>query len=192
MVRKSADLFSFSAAPQLVRINNMFGRSKFSSASYLRNFIFGVEDSLVSTVGLLSGVAITGAETRAIFVTGIILIFVEAFSMAAGSFLSEHSAEEFAQKTEMPFRGSFFLGSVMFVSYFFAGFVPLLPYVFFSINFAFWYSIGFSLLALLLLGVFSAKISKINFIKGGARMLVIGGIAIAVGILVGRVATGLY
>lgn len=28
-------------------------------ASYVRNFIFGVEDSLVSTGGLLSGIAIT-------------------------------------------------------------------------------------------------------------------------------------
>ncbi|OHB23046.1 MAG: hypothetical protein A2939_05680 [Parcubacteria group bacterium RIFCSPLOWO2_01_FULL_48_18] len=169
----------------------MFSAHNFSSASYLRNFIFGVEDSLVSTVGLLSGVAITGAEARTVFATGIILIFVEAFSMAVGSFLSEHSAEEFMQKNETPLRQSLFLGGVMFVSYFVAGFVPLLPYVFFPLNSAFWYSIGFSLLALFLLGVFSARLSKINFVKGGARMLIIGGIAIAVGVLVGRIATNL-
>lgn len=168
----------------------MFVGSNFLSASYLRNFIFGVEDSLVSTVGLLSGVAIAGAEARAIFVTGIILIFVEAFSMAAGSFLAEHSAEEFVQKTETPLRQPLFLGSVMFISYFVAGFVPLLPYVFFALNLAFWYSIGFSLSALFLLGVFSARVSGISFIKDGARMLIIGGIAIAVGVLVGRVAGG--
>lgn len=32
-------------------------------ATYFRNFIFGVEDSLVSTVGLLSGVAIAVGVT---------------------------------------------------------------------------------------------------------------------------------
>lgn len=169
----------------------MFRKSNFSSASYLRNFIFGVEDSLVSTVGLLSGVVISGAEARAVFATGIILIFVEAFSMAVGSFLSEHSAEEFIQKTETPLRQSLFLGGVMFVSYFFAGFIPLLPYIFFPLNSAFWYSIGLSLLALFLLGVFSARLSSVSFVKGGSRMLIIGGIAIAVGVLVGRVAASL-
>lgn len=30
----------------------------FSSVSYFRNFVFGVEDSLVSTVGLLSDIAV--------------------------------------------------------------------------------------------------------------------------------------
>ena len=95
------------------------------------------------------------------------------------------------QKTETPLRQSLFLGGVMFVSYFVAGFIPLLPYIFFPLNSAFWYSIGFSLLALFLLGVFSARLSKINFVKGGARMLIIGGIAIAVGVLVGRIATNL-
>ena len=169
----------------------MFSTHNFSSASYLRNFIFGVEDSLVSTVGLLSGVAITGADARAIFITGVILIFVEAFSMAVGSFLSEHSAEEFMLKAETPFRQPLFLGGVMFVSYFVSGFVPLLPYVFFPLNSAFWYSIGLSLLALFLLGVVSARLSNISFVRGGARMLTVGGIAIAVGVLVGRIVAGL-
>ena len=52
---------------------------------YFRNFIFGVEDSLVSTVGLLSGVAIAGVPSRTILLTGVVLILVEAFSMAAGA-----------------------------------------------------------------------------------------------------------
>ena len=68
--------------------------NKLSSVSYFRNFIFGVEDSLVSTVGLLSGIAIADVPGHTIFLTGVVLIFVEAFSMAAGTFLSEYSAEE--------------------------------------------------------------------------------------------------
>ena len=64
-----------------------------SRVSYLRNFVFGVEDSLVSTVGLLSGIAIAGMNRESIFATGVVLIFVEAVSMAAGSFLAETSAE---------------------------------------------------------------------------------------------------
>lgn len=40
------------------------------SVSYFRNFIFGVEDSLVSTVGLLSGVAIAGVAQRSLLAVG--------------------------------------------------------------------------------------------------------------------------
>ena len=60
---------------------------------YMRNLIFGAEDSLVSTVGLLSGIAIGGVPKSAIILTGIVLIFVEAFSMGVGSYLSEYSVE---------------------------------------------------------------------------------------------------
>jgi VIT1/CCC1 family predicted Fe2+/Mn2+ transporter len=66
-----------------------------SSISYFRNFIFGVEDGLVSTVGLISGIAVADVPKETIFVTGIILILVEAVSMAAASFLSENSANEY-------------------------------------------------------------------------------------------------
>lgn len=169
----------------------MFTEPNSTSASYLRNFIFGVEDSLVSTVGLLSGVAITGMEPRPLIITGSILIFVEAFSMAVGSFLSEHSADGYLGQTEAPFRGPLVNSGIMFVSYMVSGFIPLFPYILLSPAVAFSASIVFSLLALFLLGVISAKLSRIGFLKSGFRMLVIGGIAIGIGVLVGRIAGGL-
>lgn len=165
----------------------MFTEPNSTSASYLRNFIFGVEDSLVSTVGLLSGVAIAGTEPRPLIITGTILIFVEAFSMAVGSFLSEHSAEGYLQQAEAPFRHPLINGGIMFVSYMVSGFIPLFPYLVWSPAVALSASIGFSLVALFLLGVISAKLSKIGFLKSGLRMLFIGGIAIGIGVLVGRV-----
>ncbi len=62
--------------------------------TYLRNFIFGVEDSLVSTVGLLAGVAAAEISAQAILTTGLVLIVVEGFSMGIGSFLTEETTEE--------------------------------------------------------------------------------------------------
>ena len=53
---------------------------KWVKALYIRNFVFGVEDSLASTVGLLSGIATAGVNASTIVVTGAVLIFVEAFS----------------------------------------------------------------------------------------------------------------
>lgn len=156
------------------------------SPSYLRNFIFGVEDSLVSTVGLLSGIALTSISVKIILLTGTVLIFVEAFSMAAGSFLSEHSAEEYLEQKEMPLGVSLTSGSIMFFSYFISGFIPLFPYIVFPVAAAFWVSILLSLSALFLLGILGARVSRTGSVRGGFQMSVIGGVAIVIGVLVGR------
>lgn len=154
---------------------------------YFRSFIFGVEDSLVSTVGLLSGIAIADAPRKMIFLTGAVLIFVEAFSMAVGSFLSEYSAEGYAHRAEVPPGKSIVAGTVMFFSYFLSGFVPLFPYIILPMPLSFLLSILFSLAALFLLGCASARISRLNVLKGALRMFVIGGMAIAIGLVVGKV-----
>ncbi len=155
-------------------------------ATFLRNFVFGVEDSLVSTVGLVSGVAIAGASKSAIFLTGMVLIFVEAFSMGVGSFLSEESSQDYMREGTPTARFSFSAAVIMFISYFLSGFVPLLPYIIApSTKQAFPYSILASLLALFVLGLWGAHLSKLPQMRGGLRMMIIGGIAIALGVTVG-------
>ncbi len=154
-------------------------------AAYFRNFVFGVGDSLVSTVGLLSGVAATGSDSRTVLVTGIILIFVEAFSMAIGSFLSENSAEEFAEKKEEPLLASAPDALVMFFSYFVSGFIPLFPYIFLQAGSALPLSVGASILALCFLGFVSARFSRTSIVKDVLKMALLGGVAIAIGVAVG-------
>jgi VIT1/CCC1 family predicted Fe2+/Mn2+ transporter len=154
-------------------------------ASYLRNFVFGVEDSLVSTVGLVSGIAIVETPVRTIILTGTVLIFVEAFSMATGSVLSEQSAEEYVTHARASYRRPIVDGIIMFFSYFVTGFIPLLPHIFFSAQYAFWASIIISLIVLAAGGALSATVSKTNIIRNSLRMLIIGSIAIVMGVVVG-------
>lgn len=156
-------------------------------AAYFRNFIFGVEDSLVSTVGLLSGIAMAGVERNTIFLTGLILILVEAFSMGAGSFLSESSTEDYIEKREVPAGKSIPAGMVMFFSYLIAGFIPLLPYLIFKTSTAVIFSITLSLIFLFILGLVGAEISKTRRLKSALRMAIIGGLAIAAGSLLGKI-----
>lgn len=156
----------------------------YGAAKNLRNFIFGVEDSLVSTVGLLSGIAVGGIIRSEIILTGVILIFVEAFSMGVGSLLSEHSSEEYLHGRDIPIRMSVKGGFIMFISYFLAGFIPLSPYFFLEIDLALKISILFSLIALFVLGGINAKISKLGLLRHGLEMLIIGGIAVGIGVIV--------
>lgn len=160
--------------------------SRQRKAMYIRNFVFGGEDSLVSTVGLLSGVAAAGIAKADIILTGIVLIFVEALSMAVGSFLSENSAEEYLEKTELPLRQSITAGTIMFASYFVLGFLPLAPYLFLPVKLAFGASIIAALLALGILGWASGREFKVVAWRSGLKMLILGGAAIGIGVLVGR------
>lgn len=159
--------------------------SRIDLAARFRNLVFGVEDSLVSTVGLLSGVAIAGVERHTIFLTGVVLIFVEAFSMAAGSFLSESSAEEYLRRGKPRPSTSLVGGVIMFFSYFISGFVPLSPYIFFETSVAFPASIACSLVALFFLGVWGGRVTRVSVWKSALRMFLVGGLAILVGIAAG-------
>lgn len=156
-----------------------------AKAAYLRNFVFGVEDSLVSTVGLISGVAAAGVDRSIVAVTGLVLIFVEAFSMALGSFLADTSALEYTTHATKSRRRTFISAGIMFSSYFISGFIPLSPYLIIH-DAPFWWAIALSLAALLTLGFVSAKISHVPTWRSGLRMLLVGGIAITVGVGVGK------
>ena len=152
---------------------------------YVRNFIFGAEDSLVSTVGLLAGVASAGIQRKEIIISGVVLIFVEAFSMSVGSFLSERTTEESLIDNQEKLGNSLIASVIMFCSYFVSGLIPLFPYLIQSNLNAFWQSIIASLVALFILGFLSAKILKTKIFKNALRMLLIGGMAIALGVIVG-------
>jgi VIT1/CCC1 family predicted Fe2+/Mn2+ transporter len=160
-------------------------------ALYARSFIFGVEDSLFSTTGLLAGIAAAGVPRAEIFLTGIILIFVEAFSMAVGSFLSEQSSEEYLARKEVKSAKSLHAGTLMFIAYMGAGVIPLAPYLLLEMPSAFVSSIILSLIALFALGIASAQYLHIKILKSALRMLVIGGGTVLIGILVGQLVNNL-
>ena len=155
-----------------------------NTALYFRNFVFGVEDSLVSTLGLLSGVAMANTPKETIVLSGIVLIFVKAFSMGIGSFLSEDATDELVEKKGFQI-GSVYASIIMFFSYFLSGFIPLSPYILLDIKVAFSVSIVASLMTLFLIGALSARYFKRNVLKLGFKMLLLGGLAVALGTLIG-------
>lgn len=155
---------------------------------YTRNFIFGAEDSLVSTVGLLAGIVAAGITKKEIIISGIVLICVEAFSMSVGSFLSEKATEETSTEVEKSKQANPILAAIiMFLSYFICGLIPLFPYFIIVTKQAFWLSICASLISLFILGIVSGKILKINILKNSIRMFIMGGLAICFGVVVGMI-----
>ena len=156
-----------------------------SPALYLRTIVFGVTDSLVSTVGLLAGMDVAGATHATLALIGIVYAFVEAFSMAVGNFLSEESAEEYASKADVADGPSIIAGAVMFLTFVFAALIPLVPYLIFSTWHALATSVVVSIIALFIVGMVSARYSHLPMLWRGARMALLGGAAIVMGVVVG-------
>lgn len=160
--------------------------SKKTRSVFTRNFIFGVEDSLVSTVGLLAGVAVADVERHTLILTGGVLIAVEALSMGVGSLLSEDFTERYVEQKnaeDMPSGGG---ALIMFASYIVAGFIPLSPYLLLPRASAMPASIAASCGALFLLGFLGARKFGARGYRSGLKMLLLGGGAILVGVLVGQ------
>jgi VIT1/CCC1 family predicted Fe2+/Mn2+ transporter len=154
---------------------------------YLRTIVFGVTDSLVSTVGLLAGIDLSGTTRREIILTGLVYAFVEAFSMAVGNFLSEESAEEYEARAAVKDRGAILAGVVMFVAFVLAAFIPLAPYLFLWGDYALAASIGASIAALFLAGAASGAAARLPLAARGLRMALLGGAAIVIGAIIGLV-----
>jgi VIT1/CCC1 family predicted Fe2+/Mn2+ transporter len=145
-----------------------------------------VEDGLVSTLGFISGIAVAEVPGPTLLLTGTVLIFVEGFSMAAGSFLSDESAREFRSRRTVSLMPSILGSIVMFIAYLAAGALVLAPYAVAYPAYALPWSIGLSLAALFLLGLYSARISGVPPASRAVRMVIIGGVAIGLGVFVAR------
>jgi len=160
----------------------------------LREIIFGFEDSLVSTLGAITGIAAGAGSTFVVVLSGLVLIAVEAMSMSAGSYLSSKSVADAKRALDSrknkketdsthPIRGGFIMG----IFYFIGGFVPLTPYFFLSIKQAYAPSIIATATVLFLLGAWNAGFAKRARWKGGLEMMIISLGAAGLGYLIGLI-----
>lgn len=152
----------------------------------IRNVVFGVEDSLVSTVGVLTGIASVHIARETLILAGVVYIIVEGFSMAAGSYLSEESVQEFNAKSDVQNSNALVGGVIMFISSISAGFLVLASYFLIPSDLALYVSVCVALTALGILGYVHAKISHVKPLPRVIRMVIVGGIAIVLGIVVGH------
>ncbi len=139
----------------------------------LRTIIFGIEDSLVSTTGVIVGLITTGAAEKTVLAAGLITIIVEATSMGAGEFISN---DENPEKDKAAIRK----GILMLVSYLIAGIWVISPLFLNIQNQAI--IIALAMLSLFILGFWRGAVLKGKKLKFALRTLLIGGIACVFGI----------
>lgn len=63
-----------------------------------REFVFGIQDGLISTVGLLSGVSVVTQSRLTVAITGIAAAVTGGLSMATGSYLASRTEQEIFER----------------------------------------------------------------------------------------------
>ena len=64
----------------------------------VREFVFGVQDGLISTVGLLSGISAATDSRALVVLTGLAAAVTGGISMATGSYLSSSTERDLFEK----------------------------------------------------------------------------------------------
>jgi VIT1/CCC1 family predicted Fe2+/Mn2+ transporter len=150
---------------------------------YFRSSVFGFQDALVSTTGIVVGISAGISNKQFIILSALVAISVEALSMAAGQYLSEKSVHELPASHH---HDSLMVGTLlMFFSYLVGGLVPIAPIFFTAPPLTSFLSVSFAFLGLFLLGFLKAKLFAGKAWRSALEMLTIGGLTTLVGLLVG-------
>lgn len=160
--------------------------------NYLRSSLFGVEDALVSTTGMVVGIAAGTQDKSIMILASFVTISVEAISMGAGQFLSERSLHQLIKKEHMEkeeHKDNVLLGAgIMFFSYILAGLIPVIPAILLPLPYASIFgSVLTAFIGLFILGYIKGNIVGVKPVRSALEILIIGGIAALLGIAVGYV-----
>jgi hypothetical protein len=165
----------------------------------VRNVAFGVEDSVLSTMGFVASMAAAGFGQRHIMAAGCVSIMVSSVSMAAGSFIAEDSAQQVRRARDL--RSVALGAAVMFASYVCAGGLVMLPIAVagrgaLTLRRAAWMSTAVSVATMFALGCFIAWQSSLRdappherrllVLRGGVRTMLLGAVAAIIALGIGR------
>ena len=161
----------------------------------MREIVFGLEDSLVTSLGTVTGIAVGTHNTYVVLLSGVVVIFTSVMSMSAGSYLSSKSADgtkrTWFRKNNLT-KTSVRAGVVMGASYLLGGFIPLFPYLFLSTSQAILPSVLLTALVLLCVGIWSAHYTKRSPLRSGLEMVFISLGAALIGYVIGQIANLLF
>lgn len=151
---------------------------------YLQSAIFGINDALVSTTGVIVGISAGTGNKSIIILAGIVTIMVEALSMGSGQYLSLKSAQQYEKTNKQ--KEAIISGVVMYFGYIIGGLVPLIPILLLPVDQSRIAAIIGALTGLFILGYVKGKIVKVSPLRSAIEIFVIGGIATIIGLIVGN------
>lgn len=151
---------------------------------YLRSLMFGLQDGLVSTTGVVVGIS-TGVQNKEIIVlAAFVAVMVEATSMAAGQYSSEkavHQLDKTGKHTDNLYLGAM----IMFFAYILGGLFPIIPTVMFDQPEAQMIAVLSAFAGLFTVGFLKGKLVDHAPLRSAVELFIIGAVATVIGLAVG-------
>ncbi len=153
---------------------------------YLKSILFGIENSIISTVGLIAGLSVGVDNSKVVILGASVAIVIEAVAMGVGEYLSDDAVQDLDKIKRHP-DNPLFSGLLMTASGSLAGLIPLMPVLFFDYPVSLTISVVLALITLFLLGYIKGRVLHTSPIKGGLKIFIVGGVATLLGLLVGLI-----
>ncbi|RLI71741.1 hypothetical protein DRO97_09560 [Archaeoglobales archaeon] len=155
-----------------------------------RYFVIGFFDGVLTVLGMIMGAHLSGEASSTLIITaGIATALALGISSGWGAFEAERIEQLIIKREKEKAMLKNVKGCAIDKAHEFAtmissivhgiapipaAIIPLIPYVFFPLNQAFYLALAFGLSSLFVVGAFLGKISKTNLIVAGLRMVIAG------------------
>lgn len=151
---------------------------------YLRSLMFGLQDGIVSTTGVVVGISTGVSEKPIIVLAALVAVMVEATSMAAGQYSSEkavHQMDKTGKHTDSLIVGAI----IMFFAYLLGGMFSILPTLIFPQPEARLIAILSAFAGLFFIGYLKGYVVEHKPLRSAIELFIIGSIATTIGLIVG-------
>ncbi len=81
------------------RIPDTLQRRTLEKRRSIREIVFGMQDGILTTLGIITGVGVAEGERSAVFISGSLALFAGALSMGVGEYLGRKAEREVVQAT---------------------------------------------------------------------------------------------
>ena len=151
---------------------------------YLRSLMFGLQDGIVSTTGVVVGISTGISDKQIIVLAALVAVMVEASSMAAGQYSSEkavHQMDKTGKHTDNLYIGAL----IMFIAYLIGGSFSVIPILIFDQPLAKILAIISAFIGLFIIGYLKGHLVDHKPIRSAIELFIIGSIATTVGVVIG-------
>jgi VIT1/CCC1 family predicted Fe2+/Mn2+ transporter len=162
-----------------------------SWAHHIGDLVFGANDGIVTTFAVVSGVTGAALSPHIIIILGLANLLADGVAMGAGNYLGMRSEQEYQRNlTGIVREGRMHAvghGAAIFLAFFLAGSVPLLPFVLVPAANVFLLSCLATGITLFVVGSLRALVTRARWFVSGLEMLLIGSLAAAAAYGVGHI-----
>ena len=84
------------------RIPDTQQRRELEKRRSIRQIVFGVQDGILTTLGIITGVGVAEGDRSAVFISGFLALLAGALAMGVGEYLGRKAEREVVQATIVP------------------------------------------------------------------------------------------